>query len=155
LLACRCGAATVTAISDAAKSGIIAGCVAGGLLLLAGAGWWCYKRQQTKQSNAMMHSMSMQQQPQQHGQPTLQYAPSGAPTFGQPLPSGAMMALVCCVALLLPVAPVAAAELTSEGVQLANEAAMVLLGKSVMIASAVFGLLLCCCPVVFLRGRYG
>jgi len=97
LLACRCGATIVTAaISDAAKNGIIAGCVVGWLLLLAGAGcsWRCYKRQQTKQTNAMMHSMSMQQHPQQHGQPTLQYAPSGAPTFGQPLPPGAMMALV-------------------------------------------------------------
>jgi len=71
--------------------------------------------------------MSMQQQPQQ--QPSLQYAPSGAPTLGQQLPPGAMMALVCCVALLLPVAPVAAAQLTSEGVQLANDAAMILLGN--------------------------
>lgn len=97
--------------SVAVIAGAAVGAVAGVALLIAGC-WWCYKQQQTKQANTMMHSMSMQQQPQQqHGQLALQYAPSGAPTFGQSLPPGAMMALVCCVALLLPLAPTAAAQL--------------------------------------------
>lgn len=132
--------------SSSLSAGIIAaaviGAVVGMALLLSGA-WWCYRWHKTARAVQLQHSVHMQQ-PQQH------YAPSG--NSANHLPPGAMMALVCCVALLLPIMPAdAAIQLTPEFTDAATTGAMILLGTIVFASTGVIGILLCCCPYVFIK----
>lgn len=85
-------------LSSGALAGIIIGAVAGVALLLGG-GWWYYRSYKTAKAVQLQGSIHMQQQ-QPYAPKQLHYLP---PTAGaQQLPPGAMMALVCCLALLAP-----------------------------------------------------
>ena len=108
----------------------------GGLLLLAGGGWYIYKRRQKLQANTMLHSMAMQQQ-----QPGTSSGAGVAP--------GAMMALVCCITLLslvsLPTADAAGPKWQTREEEVGDAFAHVV-AQGVMILVAIASVMACCCP---------
>lgn len=140
----------MTALSSAAKSGIIAGSVVAGLLLLAGVCWCLYKRrmqaQMHQQNTTMLHSASMQH-PQAAG--ASHYMPNGG--HGGGVAPAAMMALVCCVALLslasLQSAEAAGVKWESKKDEL-DHAWSTVISTGVCTIVIISSLLSCCCPQV-------
>jgi hypothetical protein len=121
-------------------------------LLLAGGGWYFYKRRQKLQANTMLHSMAMQQQQPAAptGTPAAHYMPGTSSSgLGAGVTPGAMMALVCCIALLslmsLPTADAAGLKWESRKEEVDNAFAHVV-ASGVTIVLVIASVMTCCCP---------